>query len=142
MVLHEYMVDVAGLRNSKYTCYQGACGACVVAANFIDPLTNKQKTIAFNSVSYVPNLEMSGKKVFIHDSVDCTVSTQSTISDIHSMQRFLIQPAKQIFYSIDISDFKSCYVFSSIKSFRFQLFFYIKGTSEKGTLLIIIHKIH
>ena len=51
LVLHEFLVQVAGLRNAKYTCYQGACGACVVAASFKDPVTQAPKTIAFNSVS-------------------------------------------------------------------------------------------
>ena len=50
--LASFIRDTAGLTGTKTMCYEGGCGACVVAATFIDPVTKNMKNAAINSVSY------------------------------------------------------------------------------------------
>lgn len=51
MMLHNYLAEQAGLRQSKYLCYAGGCGSCIVSATYPDPVTDKNVTVAVNSVS-------------------------------------------------------------------------------------------
>lgn len=49
--LNTYLRNVLNLRDTKVMCREGGCGACVVSATFYDPIANKKKTVAVNSVS-------------------------------------------------------------------------------------------
>ncbi len=52
MVLNEFLRSRAGLTATKYMCYQGGCGTCIVTATYLDPSLQKNKTIAVHSVSF------------------------------------------------------------------------------------------
>ena len=49
--LNEWIRCQPGLTGTKRMCGEGGCGCCVVAATFMDPLTQKETTLAINSVS-------------------------------------------------------------------------------------------
>ena len=48
--LNEWIRCQPGLTGTKRMCGEGGCGCCVVAATFMDPLTQKETTLAINSV--------------------------------------------------------------------------------------------
>lgn len=49
--LNEWIRAQPGLKGTKRMCGEGGCGCCVVSASFLDRVTQKNKTIAINSVS-------------------------------------------------------------------------------------------
>lgn len=51
--LNSFLRDVAGLTGTKFMCYEGGCGACVVAATAEHPVTKQRETFAINSVSKI-----------------------------------------------------------------------------------------
>ena len=50
MVLTSFLSERAGLRQTKFTCYAGGCGSCVVTATYHDQVLDKERTVSFNSV--------------------------------------------------------------------------------------------
>ena len=48
--LNEWLRSQTGLTGTKRMCAEGGCGCCVVAATRVDPVTQKETTIAVNSV--------------------------------------------------------------------------------------------
>ena len=49
--LNEWLRTQPGLSGTKRMCAEGGCGCCVVTATMLDLVTQKEKTIAINSVS-------------------------------------------------------------------------------------------
>lgn len=50
LTLNEWLRSQTGLTGTKRMCAEGGCGCCVVAATRVDPVTQKETTIAVNSV--------------------------------------------------------------------------------------------
>lgn len=51
--LNEWLRSQPGLSGTKRMCAEGGCGCCVVTATMPDLVTQKEKTIAINSVSKI-----------------------------------------------------------------------------------------
>jgi hypothetical protein len=49
--LNTYIRNYANLRGTKVMCYEGGCGACIVAVRSLNAFTKKTSTYAVNSVS-------------------------------------------------------------------------------------------
>ncbi len=49
--LVSWLREQPGFTGTKLMCGEGGCGCCVVAATRVDPVTEKETTIAINSVS-------------------------------------------------------------------------------------------
>ncbi len=49
--LVSWLREQPGFTGTKLMCGEGGCGCCVVAAMRVDPVTEKETTIAINSVS-------------------------------------------------------------------------------------------
>jgi aerobic-type carbon monoxide dehydrogenase small subunit (CoxS/CutS family) len=50
--LNAYIRDTLQLKGTKYNCYEGTCGACIVVAKITHPVTTKQETFSINSVRH------------------------------------------------------------------------------------------
>ena len=50
LTLNEWLRAQPGLAGTKKMCGEGGCGCCVVAATRVNPATQKEATIAINSV--------------------------------------------------------------------------------------------
>jgi len=50
LTLNEWLRAQPGLAGTKKMCGEGGCGCCVVAATRVNPATQKETTIAINSV--------------------------------------------------------------------------------------------
>ena len=50
LTLNEWLRAQPGLAGTKKMCGEGGCGSCVVAATTVNPATQKEITIAINSV--------------------------------------------------------------------------------------------
>jgi len=51
ITLNAYLRDYCKLKGTKYMCYEGGCGACVVSVVSKHPVTKKEMKYAVNSVS-------------------------------------------------------------------------------------------
>ena len=49
--LNSYLRDTLKLLGTKFMCYEGGCGCCVVTATYYDHVFKKNRTKAVNSVS-------------------------------------------------------------------------------------------
>ncbi|GLV44087.1 Aldehyde oxidase 3 [Carabus blaptoides fortunei] len=47
--LNSYLRDYVGLKDTKWMCYEGGCGSCIVAATIPHPVTKRKRTLAVNS---------------------------------------------------------------------------------------------
>ncbi|XP_044733467.1 abscisic-aldehyde oxidase-like [Chrysoperla carnea] len=73
--LNTFIRNVAELKGTKIMCSEGGCGSCIVAAQFIHPLTQREVLIAVNSVRI--KLEYFMAKILNRKLFQCLVSVLS-----------------------------------------------------------------